>query len=352
MVFENLSKYLLELNTLNEYIHALLFFLVLFFVFLLFDYYVIKFLKKGSRKTKTTWDDMIIDFVDGINWIFYLFLSIYLSFKTLALPNLLEKSFYYLFLILIVFYASKGSINIFVHALDRYAEKKRKSDKHVGESMISVLKFISKIIIIIVAFLMILSNLGIEITPLIAGFGIGGIAIGIALQGVLGDLFSAFAIYFDKPFEEGDFIIIGEDMGVVKHIGIKTTRIQALGGQELVLSNSDLTSARVNNYKRMDTRRVVFNFGVEYDTPVNKLKKTKKIVEEVIKKEKHAKLDRVHFKKFGDFSLDFEVVYYVDSSDYNTYMDVQERINLNIKEKIEKEGVNFAFPTQTILLDK
>ena len=187
---------------------------------------------------------------------------------------------------------------------------------------------------------------------LIAGLGIGGLAVGLALQGILGDLFSAFTIYFDKPFEEGDFIIIGNDMGTIKHIGIKSTRIQALGGQELVISNSELTSTRVNNYKKMDTRRVVFGFGLEYKTSVAKLEKIKKIVEGVVKKEKHSTLDRVHFKGFGDSSLDFEVVYYVDSNDYNIYMDVQEKINLGIKGLIEKEGVSFAFPSRTVYTKK
>lgn len=185
-----------------------------------------------------------------------------------------------------MFYVAKGLINVSNNLLDKYGEKRKAKGKSSKESMIGVLKLISTGAIWIIASLMVLSNLGIEITPLIAGLGIGGLAVGLALQGILGDLFSAFTIYFDKPFEEGDFIIIGEDMGTIKHIGIKSTRIQALGGQELVVSNSELTSTRVNNYKKMNTRRVVFNFGLEYKTPVIKLKKIKKMVEEIIKKEK------------------------------------------------------------------
>jgi len=199
---------------------------------------------------------------------------------------------------------------------------------------------------------MVLTNLGIEITPLIASLGVGGIAIAIALQSVLSDLFSAFAIYFDKPFKEGDFIIVGNDMGTVQRIGIKTTRIKSLQGQELIVSNSELTSTRVNNYQRMEERRIVFNFGVEYSTSLSKLKKINKIVEKIFKEVNGARLDRVHFHQFGDFSLNYEVVYYVKSPEYAKYMDVQQEINFKLKEYFEKERIVFAFPTQTLFVEK
>ena len=238
------------------------------------------------------------------------------------------------------------------HLVQKEINKRTEKQKREDTSMVKVMAVIIKVIIWTIALLMILSNFGIEITPLIAGLGVGGIAIALALQTILGDLFSAFAIYLDKPFQEGDFIIIGNDMGVVKHIGIKTTRIQTLQGQELVISNSELTSSRINNYKRMQKRRIVFSFGVEYNTPTKKMKKIKGIVKKVIDKEKLADLDRVHFKEFGDFSLNYEVVYYLKTSDYNKYMDTQESINLALKEAFEKEKIGFAFPTQTIHLEK
>jgi small-conductance mechanosensitive channel len=165
-------------------------------------------------------------------------------------------------------------------------------------------------------------------------------------------LFAAFIIYFDKPFKEDDFIIIGNDMGVVKEIGLKSTRIQALGGQELVMSNTELVNSRINNYKQMKKRRVVFGFGVKYDTGEAKLKKIKSIVTKIFKSVKDVDFDRVHFKEFGDFSLNYEVVYYVDKSDYNIYMDKQEEINMKIYSEFEKAGIDFAFPTQTIRIQK
>jgi small-conductance mechanosensitive channel len=227
-------------------------------------------------------------------------------------------------------------------------DKKTKSSR----SMMMVLGLIAKVIVWSVALLMILSNAGVEVTPLIASLGIGGIAIALALQSVLGDLFGAFVIYFDKPFKEGDFIIVGSDMGVVKHIGIKSTRIQALQGQELVMSNTELVNSRVNNYKQMEKRRIAFGFGVKYDTGKVKLKKIKGIVKKIFEKVNNADLDRVHFKQFGDFSLDYEVVYYVKSADYNEYMDIQEEINMALYSEFEKAKIGFAFPTQTLEIEK
>jgi small-conductance mechanosensitive channel len=352
MIINNIIDFFVESNSLETYIFSAIVFLGLFLIFKFFDSYFVYVLKKVTKKTKTNWDDVIIDFLEGIHWPFYIYLSFYISTFLLVLPEILNKILGYLFFISIVFYISKGITNVFTQGLEEYKQKRKKYNKSTSESMIAVMKFISKLIIWTIALLMIISNFGINITPLIASLGIGGIAIGLALQNVLGDLFSAFAIYFDKPFEEGDFIIVGNDMGVVKNIGIKTTRIQALGGQELVISNSELTSTRINNYKKMNLRRILFNFGVEYGTSVDKLKKIKKVVEEIIKKEKHSRLDRVHFKEFGDSSLNFEVVYYIDSNDYNIYMDTQERINLKIKELLEKEGISFAFPSTSVYIKK
>jgi small-conductance mechanosensitive channel len=150
----------------------------------------------------------------------------------------------------------------------------------------------------------------------------------------------------------GDFIIIGEYLGTVEYIGIKTTRIRSLSGEQLVFSNTDLTDSRVRNYKRMAKRRVSFRFGVTYQTPLDKLKEIPKIVENIIKNIDDTIFDRTHFVSYGDFSLIFEVVYYILGSDYNKYMDIQQKINLGIKEEFEKLNVEFAYPTQTIYLNK
>ncbi len=351
-IFQNFLNFFIENNTLEDYLIAFGIFVSLFIIFKLFDSYIIYFFQKATKKTKINWDDFVVNFIEGIHWPFYAYLSFYLAVLYINIPLLLENILNYIMIAFIAFYASKGMISVSNSALDKYKEEKKKKEGYTSESMINVMKFIFKLIIWTLALLMVLSNIGIEITPLIAGLGVGGIAIGLALQSILGDLFSAFAIYFDKPFKEGDFIIVGKDMGIVKNIGIKTTRLQALGGEELVISNSELTSTRINNYKKMNSRRIVFEFGLEYNTKVNLLKQVKKIVTEIINKTKNAELDRVHFKKFGDSSLIFEVVYYVNTNDYNVYMDVQEEINLKIKEKLEKLKINFAFPSRSVYMKK
>lgn len=330
---------------------ALGIFIGLIILFLLFDRYLVVFLKKGAKKTKIRWDDLIIDFIGAINWQFYGYIALYVALQTLVLPDLVGRVLLYLLIVFVFYYASQGFSRIIDHFTEAQIEKRKKSDNAQNTSMIKTFGGIFKAIIYILALLLVLSNLGIEITPLIASLGVGGIAIAIALQSVLADLFAAFSIYFDKPFQEGDFIIIGDDLGTIKKIGIKSTRIETLQGQELIVSNTELTSTRVNNYKRMQKRRVVFHFGVEYSTPVKKLKKINELIKKVVKETRNADLDRVHFKAFGDFSLNYEVVYYVPSADYNMYMDVQQELNLKIKEALEKEKIEFAFPTQTLHID-
>ncbi|MFB6246426.1 MAG: mechanosensitive ion channel family protein [Candidatus Pacearchaeota archaeon] len=335
-------------NTSNDFLTALAIFAGIFILLMLFDKYLVYVLKKGAQKTGTYWDDIIVDFLKGINWKFYLYLSLYLATLYLALPQQLDSVLGAIIIIFVAYYASVGLISIVQHGLERYKQEKEKQNKEMSTSMISVLKFFAKVAIWATALLMVLSNFGINVTPLIASLGVGGVAIAFALQAVLGDLFAAFAIYFDKPFREGDFIMVGSDMGTVRQVGIKTTRMNALGGEELVFSNSDLTSSRIQNYGKMQQRRIVFNFGVEYNTTSDQLKKVKKEAEKSIKEVSNASLDMVTFKEFGDSGLVFEAVYYVETGNYNEYMEIQEKINLKLKEKIEKLGVGFAFPTRTV----
>ncbi|MDA3837189.1 MAG: mechanosensitive ion channel family protein [Nanoarchaeota archaeon] len=338
-------------NTGEEYLIALGVFLTLFIIFKFFDYFVIHRIEKLAKKSKIGWDDLVVNFFKGINWFFYFAIALYFGARNLNVSERIDIIFYYLIVILIGFYIVKGvsrAIDYFVAV-----QIKKRKEKDIGNiSMMRVFGLIGKLIIWVFAILMILSNFGVEITPLIAGLGVGGIAIALALQNVLSDLFSAFAIYFDKPFKEGDFIIVGSDMGIVKNIGIKTTRIETLQGQELVIANSEMTSTRINNYKRMEKRRIQFSFGVEYKTGTKKLEKIKEIVKTIFDKVEGADLDRVNFKEFGDFSLNYEVVYYVSTSDYNKYMDIQEEINLALYKAFEKEKIGFAFPTQTIYFKK
>jgi small-conductance mechanosensitive channel len=202
----------------------------------------------------------------------------------------------------------------------------------------------------VIAAFILLDNLGVNITALLAGLGIGGIAIALAAQTILGDLFSAFVIFFDRPFEVGDYINIDAFSGTVEHIGIKTTRIRSLSGEQLVFSNSDLTASRLRNYKRLERRRINFKFGVMYSTSALQLKAIPGILAEIIGRIEDASFERAHFATLADYCLQFEVVYYVEVSDYLKYMDIQQEINLRLVEEFSARGIEFAYPTQTLFL--
>ena len=215
-------------------------------------------------------------------------------------------------------------------------------------SLSSALSLILRVILWTVGILMILSNLGFNVTSLLASLGIGGLAVSLALQPLFADIFSSFSIILDKPFEEGDYIVCGEYKGTVKRIGLKTTRLEALQGEELVISNAELTAARVQNFKKLQKRRIVFAIGVTYDTPPATLRGIPKIIEDVISGKEHAEFSRAHFWEFADSSLNLEIVYFIHSSEYVDYMDTQQEINLEILEAFEKEGIEMAFPTRTV----
>ena len=212
------------------------------------------------------------------------------------------------------------------------------------------LGFIARLILWSVLLLMALDNLGIEVKTLVAGLGVGGIAVALAVQNILGDIFCSLSIILDKPFEVGDFIIVGDQRGTVESIGIKTTRLLSLRGEQVVFSNSDLVNSRIQNFKKMKERRVLTTFGVTYQTPSEKLERIPGIITGLIDGVDNARIERVHFHSYGDSALIFEMVYYVSSPDYVAYMDIQQDINLAMYKAFEGEGVDFAYPTQTLYL--
>jgi small-conductance mechanosensitive channel len=262
----------------------------------------------------------------------------------LNFPFFLDKI---LDIILLIWIVTQAMVAVQI-LINYFAAKVINTDDPGEKAAIDLLTKAVKFALWVVAILFILSNLGINITSFIAGLGIGGVAIAFALQNILSDLFSSFAIYFDKPFVVGDYIVFGDQKGTVEKIGIKTTRLRSLFGEEIIVSNKDLTSSIVQNFRKMKERRVVFNFGVTYDTPTEKLREIPQIIKKIIEEFEIARLDRVHFKKFSDFSLDFEVSYYLSTPDYNKYMDVQQEINLKIMDVFNEKKIEFAFPTQTI----
>jgi small-conductance mechanosensitive channel len=215
-------------------------------------------------------------------------------------------------------------------------------------SSLGVLTFLGRLVIWSVVLLVALANMGVNITGLVASLGVGGIAVALAAQNILGDLFASLSIVLDKPFRVGDFVVVGSFAGTIKSVGLKTTRMSALSGEEVVFGNTNLLSGSIQNFKRMERRRVAFRFGVTYDSGLDPLRRVPELCREIIDKLEDVRFDRAHFAAFGASSLDFEVVYYVDGNDYLRYMDRQQAINYALFERIQGMGLDFAFPTQTL----
>ena len=212
----------------------------------------------------------------------------------------------------------------------------------------SVLGFIGQAVVWTLILLLTLQALGQDVTTLIASLGVGGIAVALALQNILGDLFASITILLDKPFVLGDAIVLGDFQGTVERIGIKTTRLRSVTGEEIVMGNSDLVSSRLRNFKRMQERRNLFAIGVTYQTPEKKLARIPSMIREIVEATPETRFERAHLKTFGDFALVFEIVYFVKSSDMQVFMDAQQAINIAIWKRFESEGIDFAYPTQTV----
>jgi small-conductance mechanosensitive channel len=215
---------------------------------------------------------------------------------------------------------------------------------------ISIIGVILNGVIWALVVLLTLDNLGIDITALVAGLGIGGIAVALAVQNIFGDLFASLSITLDRPFVVGDFLAVGDVLGTVESIGVKSTRLRSLSGEQVVMANSDLLSSRVRNYGRMMERRVVFATGVTYETAIEHLERIPQLIRDIVEGQADTRFDRSHFAAHGAASLDFETVYYVRSPDYNRYMDIQQAINLRLHREFAKLGIEFAYPTQKIFV--
>lgn len=294
---------------------------------------------------------MIAGLIDKIKLWFLIYVSVYTGSLYLSLPETGREIMIKLLIISLLFQGAIWGSEIINYWLKRYQSQKMEEDA-ASATTFSALGFVSRLILWSVISLLALDNLGINVTALVAGLGVGGIAVALAVQNVLGDLFASLSIILDKPFVLGDFIIIDSYMGTIEHIGLKTTRIRSLSGEQLVFSNSDLLNSRIRNYKRMSERRVVFSIGVTYQTSADNLKAIPGMIKDIITKQDLARFDRAHFKGFGDSSLNFEIVYWMESPDYSVYMDTQQGINLELIRKFGENKIEFAYPTQTLFIEK
>jgi small-conductance mechanosensitive channel len=334
-------------NPLYRYAGALGLFLALFLGLHLLLLILKNRLRAFARKTKTQADDALSQMLDKIHPIEYAGIALYIALQTLTLNPLLSKAIFIGFLALVTYMVIEASSVLLTSFLQRIIT----DENHQTTAPILLnLTVIGKALLWLFGIFIVLSNAGIDITSLIAGLGIGGIAVALALQNILSDLFSSFAIHFDKPFLVGDFIIVGDKMGVVEKIGIKTTRIRALQGEEVVFANKQLTDAQIQNFKKMRERRVLFPIGVTYETPQKDLQAIPALLRSIIESQQMVRFDRAHFARFDDSALTFEIVYYVLSDNYNTYMDIQQQINFAILQAFTERNISIAYPTQTLYL--
>jgi small-conductance mechanosensitive channel len=307
-----------------------------------------RYLCRWAKRTQTNLDDEILRNVRAPIFLLAILFGLYYGLVGITSLQAYAQDFATAFTIgeiLVVAFIITRISNVLI---SWYAEQGVKRGTKISNHILFILRKVIQFVVYVFAFVIILGVLGQDLSGIIVGLGVGGIAIALAIQNILSDAITAFSIYFDHPFEIGDFIVVGDHAGTVTKIGIISTRIKLLQGEELIISNKNLISTSVRNFKKLERRRIVFAVKVTYDTPIEKLKKIPKIIGKIIDKSELAELDRVHFQQFGDFSLDFEVVYYITTGDYNKYMDIQQRINYGIMEEFEKEKIEMAYPTQKI----
>lgn len=308
------------------------------------------FVRRASqffKQTQTRIDDYIAEVLQATRWFFLAAVGLYAAVWSVEPSGTVRVTIGQMaFLLLLV-----QAVIWFNRALARYIREhtiERLDEDPTAVTTVQAVGFVGRLVVYSIAVLLALSNLGVEVGPLVASLGIGGVAIALALQNVLGDLFASLSIVLDKPFVVGDFLAVGDFSGTVERVGLKTTRVRSLSGEQLVFSNGDLLGSRIRNYKRMEERRATFTFGVTYQTPAEQVEAIPGVVREIIEAQEGVRFDRAHFKAFGASSLDYEVVYYVLSSDYVAYMDVQQDINLRLYRVFEQEQIEFAYPTQTL----
>jgi small-conductance mechanosensitive channel len=306
-------------------------------------------LRQLAQRTETVWDDLVIHALSRTRGLFLLVVGAQAGSRVLALPGAARDVLDGATIVAVLLQAGVWGAAALRFGIGRQREAMLREDRAAATSL-AALGFVGQVAIWSIVLLLSLDNLGVDVTALVAGLGVGGVAVALAVQNILGDLFSSLAIVLDKPFVLGDFIIVDDLLGSVESIGLKTTRVRSLGGEQLVFANSDLLGSRLKNYGRMAERRVVFTIGVTYQTARDDLAAIPGIIRAAIEAQPRTRFDRSHFFEYGDFSLNFETVFFVLSPDYNTYMDIRQAINLRIHEEFERRGIEFAYPTQTLFL--
>lgn len=308
-------------------------------------------LKALAEKTETDLDDLLIALIGKIQWFEYQLVAFFVATRYLLRTDAFDKGLKTVILLVFTYRAITIVQTLLTYWINKVAAQ-RELDGQAKTSVVKSTQVILRSIVWIAAVLFVLDNLGVNISAVLTGLGIGGVAVALAAQAILGDLFNFFVILLDKPFAIGDFIISDTISGTIEHIGLKSTRIRSLSGEIVVISNSNLLGSRIRNYQDLTKRRVVFKTGVVYGTAPETLKKVPELVKKAVLAVPKAEFDRCNLFNCGDYALEFETAYYLNEPDYNAYMAAHEKTLLGVLEGLKAAGAELAYPTQTLLVKK
>ncbi len=336
-------------NSLQAWLVAGIVFVVIGTTLLIVRTLLARRLEKVAARTTTAADDAVVDLLRRTRYFFILTAAVAGATFFLDLPRRALAVGHVLGTIALILQFAiwgNGLINFW---FQNYAGRKADSDV-ASRTTIAAFSFVARAIMWTILLLVALNRLGVDVTALVTGLGVGGIAIALAVQNVLGDVFAALAIVLDKPFVVGDSISVDTLSGTVEHVGLKTTRIRSVNGEQLIFSNTDLLKSRIRNFKRMQERRVVLTIGVSYDTPPETVARIPAMLRDAVEAQQQVRFDRSHFMSYGESALMFETVYFVLTADYLTFANLNQAVNLAVLRKFSAEKIDFAFPTRTIVV--
>lgn len=337
-------------NTLREWLTAaLIFFAIWFGLWLLRKLIASRYERYSSVKTRNLAFVRLLTYLAGRTKPF-LFIAIALDVaeEWLTLPPRVAHAVTNVGLVLILM-----QVGLWAGSAVRFYLETKEAERgadQVFAGSLDIIRFVTGMLIWSLLVLVALDNFGVNITALLAGLGVGGVAVALALQNVLGDLFASLSIALDKPFVVGDSLTIDTYVGKVEHIGIKTTRLRSESGEQIILSNADILKSRVRNNGRAPEMRILIGLRVVYGTPLDKVKALPKVLEGIVREQETARFERCHLKTLGDSSLNYELSYFVRQPSVNPLLDLQQTVNFRILEECRRLGIEFAYPTQLVLM--
>jgi small-conductance mechanosensitive channel len=337
-------------NTLSEWLIALGLALVVNLTVVLARRVLARRIAPLAARTHSGFDDAVVQALGRTHALLVAVISLYIASRYLDLPPRVDSALRGAAIVAAFLQVGRWAGALLAAAVERYHARAVSRDAG-SATAIRAMGFAARVLLWALLLLLGLDNLGVDVTAMVAGLGIGGIAVALAVQNILGDLLASVSIIADRPFVVGDFIIVDDYMGTVEHVGLKTTHVRSLGGEQIVFANNDLLESRVRNYKRMHERRAVFTFGLSYDTTVDQIELVTAWLRRTIQANPKLRLERAHFFRFGESSLDFEVAYWVRDPDYGLYMDQQQAMNLGLMTLLAENGIAFAYPTRTLRFD-